>query len=411
MKILVLGSDGYIGYPLTLHLLNRGYEVMGVDSFSRRRRVKELGGDSLTPILSTLNRNTYLKCKYINYFGTVDIRLGRAPIGFIRSVLKDFKPNTIVHLAEQSSAPWSMKSADSASATQLENVIGTLHLLWAMKETCPEAHLVKLGTMGEYGTPECDIPEGFIPNQPCYHIKDEVQIEKVNYITIKRKCPMSGLLFPRTPGSFYHLSKVHDTFNIKFACDIWNLRSTDIMQGVVFGVKVTGNETEDELTRFDYDECFGTVINRFCTQAIADHPLTVYGRGNQQRGFLPLKDSIQCLTIAIKNPPLKGEYRTWNQFENIYSINILAKKVQEAMNGNEVRYIKDLFKTIPIKHIPNPRLEAEDHYYNPTHQTLLNLGYEPTTDIQGEITNLIKDLLPYKERIIKELIMPITNWR
>lgn len=304
--------------------------------------------------------------------------------------------DTIVHLAEQPSAPWSMINAEHAKVTQQENVLGTLDLLWAMKEECPNAHLVKIGTMGEYGTPDCDIPEGRIPVN-C------LSGSQWNDSRVYQNCKMQGLLFPRSPGSFYHLSKVHDTHNIKFACDTWGLRSTDIMQGVLFGVRVTGDEPEEELTRFDYDEYFGTVINRFCAQALIEHPLTVYGLGNQQRGFLPLKDSIQCLTIAIENPPQEGEYRTWNQFENVYSINKLADMV--CRRATELGYHAS------IKHIPNPRTELEEHYYNPHCQTLFDLGYNPTKDIELEIRNLLTDLEPYKDRIIKSVIMPKTSWR
>jgi nucleoside-diphosphate-sugar epimerase len=312
MKILVLGSDGYLGWPLILHLLKKGHEVAGLDSFVRRERVRNCGSNSLTPIETPMYRRLILK-EYSNYIGEkMDISLGECEPFIIRNILKEVKPDTIVHLAEQPSAPWSMISPEKASETQQQNVIGTLHLLWAMKEICPEAHLVKIGTMGEYGTPNCDIPEGEIPEKCLW--RDEM------------RCPMTGLPFPKSPGSFYHLSKVHDTNNIIFACKNWNLRSTDIMQGVVFGVKVTEEETERELTRFDYDQYFGTVINRFCAQAIIEHPLTVYGSGHQERGFLPLKDSIQCLTIAIENPPELGEYRTFNQFEKRDTITILTIK-------------------------------------------------------------------------------------
>ena len=393
MKVLILGSDGYIGYPLTLHLLKKGHEVLGVDNYSRRQRVNKIGGDSLTPILSAIGRRWYLKNNFKTFIDQVDMTLGVDDHSYIRSVLMDFQPDTIIHLGEQPSAPWSMKDAECARTTQQENIIGTLDLLWAMREECPKAHLIKLGTMGEYGTPECDIPEGRIPLQ-CLKAKREV---------IDIDCPMSGLLFPRTPGSFYHLTKVHDTFNIEFACRVWGLTSTDIMQGVLFGVKVTGEEMEEELTRFDYDQYFGTAINRFCSQALIDFPLTIYGKGGQTRGYLPLKDSIQCLTIAMENPPKQGEYRTLNQFESTYSINELARLVHDVA--------LELGFTSRPGPIPNPRVEAEEHYYNPHHQTLFDLGYVPTTDIRGEIKKLLLDLAPYKDRIIKDVIMPTTTWR
>ena len=211
---------------------------------------------------------------------------------------------------------------------------------------------------------------------------------------------MSGILFPRTPGSFYHLSKVHDTHNIHFACNNWGLRSTDIMQGVVFGLMSTD---EKAITRFDYDECFGTVVNRFCVHASYGLPLTVYGRGEQQRGLLPLKDSIQCLTIVIENPPEPGEYRTLNQFESVYKLNDLADMV--------VRSAKELGLEAGIKHIPNPRNESEKHYYNPDHQKLFEMGYEPTVNIQREITRLIESIQPYINNVKEEVILPKTNWR
>ena len=211
-------------------------------------------------------------------------------------------------------------------------------------------------------------------------------------------CPMQGLLFPRTPGSFYHLSKVHDTHNIHFACNNWGLRSTDIMQGIVFGLNDCENPLD--LTRFDYDECFGTAINRFCAQALAGIPLTVYGSGNQTRGFLPLKDSIQCLTLALEKPPALGEYRTLNQFESIYSVNQLADMVAQTCSFS-----------VSIQHLENPRKEAEKHYYNPEHDKLFELGYKPTTDIEFEIRILLNKLIPYKDCIKKHVIMPRVNWR
>jgi len=402
MKVLVLGNDGYIGFPLTLELLKQNHEVFGVDNGSRRTRVSLVKSDSLTPIQGLNTRKWYIKSRYPNFVDQVYINLGFDSPGYIRSVLGSFLPDCIVHLAEMPSAPWSMVDVEQARVTQLENTIGTLDLLWAMKEECPNAHLVKLGTMGEYGTPKCDIPEGEIP-QGClaeyggYYPSDSDNFHKYG-------CPMESLPFPRSPGSFYHLSKVHDTHNIIFACHNWGLSSTDIMQGVVFGLGYEEpKQPEEELTRFDYDEYFGTAINRFCAQAIINHPLTVYGQGDQTRGFLPLKDSLQCLMLAIKNPPSPGEYRTFNQFENIYTINQLAEMVCESA---------EVFDLSPsIEHISNPRNEQEEHYYNPTHEKLLNLGYKPTKNIQKELTILIRQLLPFKSRVKEEVILPKTNWR
>ena len=392
MKILILGCDGYIGYPLTLHLLEKGHEVLGVDNFSRRRRVSEFGSDSLTPILSVDERKKYLTQGYTNFRGLVNLSLGVDTYGYIKSVLADFRPDAVVHLAEMPSAPWSMIDAVHAGRTQFENVIGTLDLLWGMREECPEAHLVKLGTMGEYGTPNCIIPEGYIPRQ-CNESR-----------LTDRDCPMAGLQFPRDAGSFYHLSKVHDTHNIIFACKTWGLTSTDIMQGVLFGLNYEDEDIPlENMTRFDYDESFGTVINRFCVQAIIEHPLTVYGSGNQIRGFLPLKDSIQCLTLAIDHPPNPGTYRVFNQFESVYKISSLAALVchEASKLGLEVAALNRA----------NPRSEAQTHYYNPVHKKLFDLGYIPTTDIKAEINLLLSQLLPFKGKVNKDVILPHIKWR
>lgn len=389
MKIAILGIDGYIGWPLAMHLLNKGHTICGLDNYARRQRVRKLGSKSLTPITSVINRDLYIS--ELPVFDDKIANLSMNNYSALSEFMNYHKPDAIVHLAEQPSAPWSMQDPKNAAITQHDNVIGTLNLLWVMKKHCPNAHLVKLGTMGEYGTPDCDIPEGKIDNWCTTHD------ESVAY---KPECPMSGLLFPRSPNSFYHLSKVHDTHNIHFACKTWGLHSTDIMQGVVFGLT---DISDFKITRFDYDEYFGTAINRFCAQAIIDHPLTVYGEGNQTRGFLPLKDSIQCLTIALEQPPKEGEYRTLNQFENTYSINTLADMVWKGAI--------DLGLNPTIQHLENPRTEADRHYYNPAHQKLFDMGYEPTTDTQGEIDKLLETLLPYKDNVIKEIILPKTKWR
>jgi len=731
MKVSILGIDGYIGWPLALDLLRKGYKVTGLDNFSRRKRVYDTGSDSLTPIRSWLERKRYLRQTFPNFVNERAEFDLHSHYSFIDSYLKHLKPDAIIHLAEQPSAPWSMISPVHAAATQNDNVIGTLNLLWAMRKRCPDAHLIKLGTMGEYGcyddkteiltkggwklfsnlrgteevavrtkndrhlkfkvpnsvheydfdgemyslqnnrldmvvtpnhrmftvkrsgsdyyglreeiaediisksrvydiglewkgedreyfdilgsimptsiwikflgwflsegsvsirndrpnpyhvrikqkntqshetricmqdvadilnlqfheykegdidifvlsgkdfanymlnrfgrsadkfipqdikqlsqkylnillgyllagdgyrhhrgfryssiskrladdvqeislkcgwaatissrfissgrvmytvgiskstyshvnhsknkfndswipykgkvycvnvgddgiifvrrngkpywsgnTPNCDIPEGEIP-ETCISgcigtINENLQLKEF-------QCPLQGLPFPRSPGSLYHLSKVHDTHNIIFACKTWGLKSTDIMQGVVYGI----TDTEEKLlTRFDYDEYFGTAINRFVAQALIGHPLTVYGNGTQSRGFLPLKDSIQCLNIALENPPKKAEYRVFNQFENIYTIIELAKMVRDNARNRGFN--------VTIDNIKNPRTEMDKHYYNPTHQKLFDLGYKPTTDTFEEIGLLLNTMLKYQDRVIPEVIMPKTTWR
>ena len=278
-----------------------------------------------------------------------------------------------------------MVDAAHATYTQQNNVIGNLNLLWAIKEISAHAHLIKLGTMGEYGTPDIDIPEGSF---------------EVEY-----RGRTANLPFPRQAGSFYHLSKVHDSHNTQFACQTWGLAATDIMQGVVFGVRFEGLPNDTRLlTRLDFDQCFGTVINRFCCQALIEHPLTVFGSGTQKRSFLPLRDSMRCLKIVIDNPPAAGEYRVFNQFESCYSILELAKLVQEEA--------ANIGKDVLIHHLENPRTEAEQHYYNPEREKLIQLGYQPTHDIEADIYALLRDLLPYQERIAanKACLLPDIRW-
>ncbi len=384
MRVLICGVDGYLGWPLALRLLTReGFEVIGLDNFSRRKQVEEVGSDSAIPIASMKER-----------LSASDEVFGDAPIfyegdlreyDFIASVLKDHEPEAIVHLGEMPSAPYSMADVHRAYFTQENNVLGTLNLLFAMRDLVPEAHLVKLGTMGEYGTPNVDIPEGFF---------------EVGYNGRKDWLP-----FPRQPGSVYHLSKVHDSFNIMFACKVWGLRSTDVMQGVVYGTTTEEIVRSPQLrTRFDIDGVFGTAINRFCAQAVLSQPLTPYGRGGQKRGFIALRDSLECMTISLKNPPKEGEYRTFNQFDEVRDINSLAEIVASVSRENGLE--------VSIRPIENPRSEAEDHYYNPVNQKLKDLGFTPRYAMKEEIGFMIRDLLPHRERIghLSDAIRPNIMW-
>jgi UDP-sulfoquinovose synthase len=390
MRVLILGIDGYLGYPLALSLLSDGHEVCGIDAGYRRDQVRSVGGDSLTPIMTFSERADYISLyeDFIDEVYKVDI----TNYQITKALIKRLNPDTIVHLAEQPSGPFSMIDADKAVLTQSRNVLGTLALLWAIRECNPDIHLVKLGSMGEYGTPNCKIPEGTIP-ETCIASSGSQQY-----------CPMEGLLFPRQPGSFYHLSKVHDTYNIKFCCDTWGLRSTDIMQGVVFGTMLDYDNTDDcDLTRFDYDEYFGTVINRFCVQALSNSPLTIYGKGEQTRGFLPLKDSIQCMKIAINNPPVEGEYRTFNQFSRIMTVNSLAELVSDE--ASKLGFRSNGFS------IDNPRAELDKHIYLTHNSNLHSLGFNPTYNFRREVSNMLKSLIPYSGSILTSLFKPKTTWR
>ncbi len=383
MKVFIAGIDGYLGWSLAQHLTARGHEVAGNDMFLRRQWVEEMGSQSAIPIYSMEER---LQAFRERFGKDLNFRKGDLlDYEFLRGYLADFQPDAIVHLGEMPSAPYSMIDQAHAAFTQTNNVIGSLNVLWAMREVCPKAHLVKLGTMGEYGTPNVDIPEG---------------VFEVEFRGRKDTLP-----FPRQPGSFYHLTKVHDTHNTIFACKIWDLAATDIMQGVVFGTEIDAMGDDPRLrSRLDFDQSFGTAINRFCCQAVVGHPLTLYGVGMQKRGFLPLRDSMQCLTIALENPPKPGEYRVFNQFEECYTIEELAYKVREA---GEVVGLE-----VEIEHYENPRKEQENHYYNPDRQHLIDLGYQPTHDVVAEMKIMLSDLMRHKERILakRDILIPDIRW-
>ena len=303
---------------------------------------------------------------------------------FLSSVVSTYQPEAIIHFAEQRSAPYSMIDRKHAVFTQVNNVAGTLNLLFAIREFAPDCHLVKLGTMGEYGTPNIDIEEG--------------------YITIEHNGRKDVLPFPKQPGSFYHLSKVHDSHNIAFACKIWGIRATDLNQGVVYGT-VTDEVVLDEalINRFDYDEVFGTVLNRFCAQAAIGYPLTVYGKGGQTRGFLDIRDTVRCIEIACLNPAKPGEFRVFNQFTEQFTVLDLAQMVQKI--GQEMGL------KVEIDHLPDPRVEAEEHYYNAKHTKLIDLGLKPHVLSNSLLDSLINIAVRYRDRIDVSQFLPQVNWR
>jgi len=385
MRVFIAGIDGYLGWSLALYLAKRGHTVAGADLFLRRRWVGEMGSDSVTPIRSMEERLVAFAEHYhqppVFYQGDLQ------DYSFVEGALREFQPEAIVHLGEMPSAPYSMLDVQHAVFTQTNNLVSTLNLLFAMRDipACRDAHLVKLGTMGEYGTPNVDIPEGFF---------------EIEYRGRKDTLP-----FPRQAGSWYHWSKVHDSNNVMFACKIWGLRSTDIMQGVVFGTRIDEMNNDPRLlTRFDIDQSFGTAVNRFCAQAVIGHPLTPFGKGHQRRGFLPLRDSMQCLTLAVEHPPAAGEYRVFNQFEEVYDVTELALKVQKV--GGE------LGLAVAVQNLENPRFEKEEHYYQPDHRHLLDLGYQPTHDMESEMRMMLTDLLAYRERIesLRDVLIPDIRW-
>ena len=383
MRVFIAGMDGYLGWALAQYLTARGHEVAGADVFFRRQWVEEMGSWSATPIRSMKERLQAFKEHYGKEisFWEGDLR----DYSLVERIFREFQPDAIVHFGECPSAPYSMVDVQHAVFVQTNNITTTFNLLFAMRDIRPEAHLVKLGTMGEYGTPNIDIPEGFFE--------------------IEFRGRKDRLSFPRQAGSWYHWSKVHGSNNIMFASSLWGLRATDIMQGVVFGTRIDEmGEDERLFSRLDFDQAFGTAINRFCCQAVIDHPLTPFGKGHQRRGFLPLRDSMQCLTIALEHPALAGEYRVFNQFEEVYDITELALKVQKVANG--------LGLAAEVRNLENPRKEKEEHYYQPDHQHLFDLGYKPTHDVEAEMRIMIQDLVKYRDRIAakREALIPDVRW-
>jgi nucleoside-diphosphate-sugar epimerase len=383
MKVLVTGIDGYSGWPLALHLLSRGHEVVGIDNFVTRKRVAEVGSWSATPIPSFPNRQkavreilgkelTFYKGDLTNY-------------QFVHEVLEREKPDSVVHLAEQRSAPYSMIDVHHAVATQVQNLTGTLHLIYAIRDTCPTAHLVKMGTMGEYGTPNTDIPEGFFETE--FHGRKDY------------------LPFPRQAGSWYHWSKVFDSGDVMFASKIFGLAATDVMQGVIYGIRTPEITDHRLLTRFDFDETWGTALNRFIAQSVLGLPITAYGKGEQKRGFIALEDSMQSLRLAVEHPAKPGEYRVFNQFDAAYSVNQLAEITARVAHEFGLKPV--------IEHPPDPRVEAEQHYYNPIHEHLLALGYKRARDLEEVVREIFHDLLHFRRRLEAKrfVVMPTVQWR
>jgi UDP-sulfoquinovose synthase len=382
MRVAVLGGDGYCGWATALYLSGKGHSIAIADNFARRQWDHELGVQTLTPILPLSDR---LRVWQDLSGNNIELFVGDVTeYDFLSSLIQDFEPEAVVHFAEQRAAPYSMIDRKHAVFTQVNNVVGTLNLLFALREFQPECHLIKLGTMGEYGTPNIDIEEG--------------------YITIEHNGRRDTVPYPKQPGSFYHLSKVHDSHNIMFTCKAWGLRATDLNQGVVYGT--TTDEvalSEALINRFDYDEVFGTVLNRFCVQAAIGHPLTVYGKGGQTRGFLDIRDTVRCVEIACLNPAAQGECRVFNQFTEQFSVLDLARLVQTA--GEK------LGLAVEVDHLPDPRVEAEQHYYNAKHSKLIELGLEPHLLSDSLLDSLMNVALKYRDRIDPAVMLPQINWR
>ena len=379
MRILVLGADGYLGWPTALHLSDQGHEVGVVDNFARRGYDHELGVESLVPIESMpvrLRAWKELTGKDVScYVGDL------CDAGFTTRTVREFAPDAIVHFAEQRAAPYSMIDQAHAVYTQTNNVVGTLNLLYAIAAVDPSIHLVKLGTMGEYGTPNIDIEEG--------------------WIDITHKGRTDRMLYPKKPGSFYHLSKVHDSHNIEFTCRAWGLRATDLNQGIVYGQQTEQTARDPRLaTRFDYDAVFGTVLNRFVIQAVLGRPLTVYGDGSQTRGMIEIRDTVECIRLACENPAAAGEFRVFNQMTESFRVEHLAKTVAEAFPGE-----------VEVENLDNPRVEQSEHYYRVAHSGLPGLGLEPHLLSNTLIESLFPIVAAHRDRVDLDALLPGVQWR
>ncbi|NJL95558.1 MAG: NAD-dependent epimerase/dehydratase family protein [Anaerolineae bacterium] len=381
MRVLILGGDGYLGWATAMYLSNKGHQIALADNFLRRRMHLERGTDSLTPIRSLQERVAVWQALTGQ---KMQVHVGDlANWEFTSRLIKTFQPEAIIHYGQIPSAPYSMIDVHHAVFTHQNNVINNLNVLFAIHEYVPDCHLIKLGTMGEYGTPNIDIEEG--------------------WLEIEHNGRKDRLPFPKQPGSFYHLTKVHDSHNIHFACRIWGLRATDLNQGVVYGIETPEANMDDRLiNRFDYDESFGTYLNRFVVQAVAGIPLTVYGKGTQTRGMLNINDTLACVEIALLNPSKAGEFRVFNQFTESFSVMDVARMVQEQA----VR----LGLNVQIAHYENPRREAEEHYYNPRNDALLGLGLQPRWLRDTLIEDMIKRVKQFEAHIIHEAIVPSIRW-
>ncbi|RDW22091.1 NAD-dependent epimerase/dehydratase family protein [Oceanobacillus chungangensis] len=382
MRIIIAGGDGFCGWPTALYLSKQGHDVTIVDNLVRRKMDEELHSNSVTPLASLEERVT----KWKELTGNeIKIFIGDLNhYDFLREVFRQTEPEAFVHFAEQRSAPYSMIDREHAIYTQSNNVLGNLNVLYAIKEFSPECHLIKLGTMGEYGAPNIDIEEG--------------------YIEIEHNGRKDRMPYPKQPGSFYHLTKVHDSHNIMFACKIWGIRATDLNQGIVYGLHTNETELDPVLNnRFDYDGVFGTALNRFLIQSAIGHDLTVYGAGGQTRAFLNIKDTVRCVEIAANNPADKGEFRVFNQFTEYFSVKELAERTKSVA--------EEMGLSVAISHIENPRVEAEEHYYHAINTNLRALGLEPNLLTDDVLKSILKVALEYKDRVIKENILPQVSWK
>ncbi|MCF6220171.1 MAG: NAD-dependent epimerase/dehydratase family protein [Robiginitomaculum sp.] len=382
MRILILGADGYLGWPTTMDLAAKGHDVVAVDNYLRRTIAEDTDSEALYKTPNLIERGKIFE----EVSGhKVDVEIGDlSDADFCLGLFEKYKPDAVVHYAEQPSAPYSMRGFSEAQMTLNNNLNVTFNVIWGAIQHAPECHIIKLGTMGEYGTPNIDIEEG--------------------WLEIEHKGRKDKFLFPRAAGSLYHTTKVLDTDMMWFYVRTYGLRMTDLMQGPVYGLESTEIDMDERLrTMFNYDDIFGTAVNRFLVQAVAGIPLTVYGKGGQTRGYLNLKDTLQCISLAADSPADKGELRIMNQFTEQFSVNELAERVKEAGDS--------LGLNVQVKSIPNPRKEMEDHYYNAAHSGLLELGLEPNFMTKEVLVDMLKLIIEHKDDISHDRIMPRVKWK
>ena len=381
MRVLVLGADGYLGWPTCMYFSQTGHDVIGVDNYFRRIAAIELDCEALIPTPNLVQRakiwEQLTEKKIIVHIGDV------TNYEFLLSLFRAYHPDVVIHYAEQPSAPYSMLNRDKAAFTIQNNLLSTLNIVYAVKEVSPDCHIIKLGTMGEYGTPNIDIEEG--------------------WIQIQHKGKKDTFLFPRQASSLYHTTKIHDTDLLWFYVRTWGLRVTDLMQGPVYGISTDDADMDERLIpNFHYDEIFGTVLNRFIVQAIIGYPLTVYGKGGQTRGYLNIKDTLQCVYLAATQPANPGELRIFNQISESFSVNELAEKVKIV--GKKLGY------DVKITHLENPRNEKEEHYYNPQYTGLLKLGLQPQYLTDGVLEGMFGIVEKYKNNINRDAIFRGVQW-
>lgn len=380
-RLIVLGADGYLGWPTAMHFAHRGWKVFAVDNYARRNLAQANNAEALfdTPDLPR-------RCEAFNAVTglTIDAHVfDCTDFDALSALVAGVAPDALIHFAEQPSAPLSMRDIDAARYTLNNNVNTTFNVVWAILQNAPSCHLIKLGTMGEYGTPDIDIEEG--------------------WIEIAHKGRSDRFLFPRQGLSLYHTTKIMDTDLIYFYARTRGLTATDLMQGPVYGIHTAESRLDPTLlTNFHYDDIFGTVLNRFVVQAVAGVPFTIYGSGRQVRGFLNIIDTLQCIELAAAHPPSPGEFEVANQFTETFSILDLATRVAEAAHC--------LGLETSVQHLASPRTELDEHHYNPAHHHFARLGLAEHRLTRDVLVEMIETVRAHSDRIDLSCIHPRIAW-